>query len=257
MIRKLLGFALNQPLTTLALAGCLVVIGVWSWISLQKEAYPDVGDTSVEIVTTFPGKAAEEVEQQITIPLERALNGVPRVISRRSKTIFGLSDIFLTFEDGTDDYWARQRVLEKLNDAELPDGISPSLGPLTGPVGEIFRYVIEANDSYTPMDLRTIQDWVVIPKMLQVPGVADVVNFGGLVKQYHVITSPDKLFRYNLTLQYVIDAISANNVNTGGSIINRGEQGFVVRQVGAIHTIADIENIVVSATNGIPILVKN
>jgi heavy metal efflux system protein len=257
MIRKLLASALNQRLATLSLVLAIIVIGAWSWVTLRKEAYPDIGDTQVTVITLFPGRAAEEVEQQVTLPIERALNAVPNVISRRSKTIFGLSVIELTFEDGTDDYFARQRVLEKLNDAVLPDGVSPSLGPLTGPVGEIFRYVIEADDSHTPMDLRTLQDWVVTPRLLQVPGVADVVNFGGLVKQYHVITSPDRLQRYNLSVQNVIDAITANNLNTGGNIIQRGGQGFVVRGIGAIHTIDDIKNIVVTSINGVPVFIRD
>ncbi len=257
MIRKLLGFALNQRLATLSLVLIIILIGAWSWETLKKEAYPDIGDTQVTVITLFPGRAAEEVEQQVTLPIERALNAVPNVISRRSKTIFGLSVIELTFEDGTDDYFARQRVLEKLNDAVLPDGVSPSLGPLTGPVGEIFRYVIEADESHTPMDLRTLQDWVIIPRLLQVPGVADVVNFGGLVKQYHVITSPDRLQRYNLSVQNVIDAITANNLNTGGNIIQRGEQGFVVRGIGAIHTKDDIKNIVVTSVNGVPVFIRD
>ncbi len=257
MIRRLLGFSLNQRAATLTLTAIAIALGVMAWISLQKEAYPDVGDTQVTVITLFPGRAATEVEQQVTLPIERALNGVPRVITRRSKTIFGLSVVQLTFEDGTDDYFARQRVLEKLNDATLPDGVSPALGPLTGPVGEVFRYVITAGDDHTPMELRTLQDWVVIPKLLQVPGVADVVNFGGLVKQYHVITSPEKLSRYNLSLQNVIDAVSTNNLNTGGNIIRRGEQAFAVRSIGAIKTREDIENIVVASANGVPIFIRN
>ncbi|HUN65039.1 MAG TPA: CusA/CzcA family heavy metal efflux RND transporter [Bacteroidota bacterium] len=257
MIRALLHFALNQRPGTLVLAGVIIALGIWSWSTLKKVAYPDIGDTQVTVITVFPGRAAEEVEQQITIPIEKALNAVPYVISRRSKTIFGLSVLELTFEDGVDDYFARQRVLEKLSDAVLPDGVSPSLGPLTGPVDEIFRYVIEAPENYTPMDLRTLQDWVVIPKLLQAPGVADVINFGGLVKQFHVITSPDKLLRYHLTLQNLIDAITSNNLNTGGNIIRRGGQGFVVRGVGAIRSRTDIENIVVTAVNGVPIFVRN
>jgi heavy metal efflux system protein len=257
MIRQLLSFALNQRLATLALAACVVGAGVWSWIVIKKEAYPDVGDTQVTVITIFPGRAAEEVEQQVTLPIERALNAVPRVLTRRSKTIFGLSVIQLTFEDGVDDYFARQRVLEKLGDATLPDGVNPSLAPLVGPVGEIYRYVIEGPENYTPMDLRTLQDWVIIPRLLQVPGIADVVNFGGLVKQFHVITSPDKLLRYNLSLQSVLDAITANNLNTGGGIIKRGGQGFVVRGIGAIRTKEDIENIVVSSVAGVPVFVRN
>lgn len=257
MIRKLLSFALNQRIGTLALCGVIVLLGVYAWTDLNKEAYPDVGDTQVTVITLYPGRAAEEVEQQITLPIERALNGVPKVINRRSKTIFGLSVIQLTFEDGVDDYFARQRVIEKLGDAELPDGVQPSLGPLTGPVGEIFRYVIEAPPNYTPMELRTLQDWVIVPKLLQTPGVADVVNFGGLVKQYHVITSPNDLVKYNLTIQNLIDAVTANNINTGGNIIPRGGQGFIVRQIGAIRTLDDIKNIVVTAVNGVPVFIKD
>ncbi|MBI3577839.1 MAG: efflux RND transporter permease subunit [Ignavibacteriales bacterium] len=257
MIRKLLSFSLTQRFATLGVALVVTALGVWAWIDLKKEAYPDVGDTQVTVITQFPGRASEEVEQQVTLPLERALNEVPRVLTRRSKTIFGLSVIQLTFEDGVDDYFARQRVLEKFNDVVLPDGVTPTLGPLTGPVGEVFRYVIEGTDNYTPMDLRTLQDWVITPRLLQVQGVADVINFGGLVKQYHIITSPEKLFRYNLTLQNVIDAVVANNINTGGNIIRRGGQGFVVRALGAIHTKEDIKNIVVTAINGVPIFISN
>lgn len=257
MIRKLLSFALNQRLGTVAFVLFLIVLGIWSWNQLKKEAYPDVGDTQVTVITTYAGRAAEEVEQQITLPLERALNAVPHVINRRSKTIFGLSVIQLTFDDASDDYFARQRVMEKLSDAVLPDGVQPTLGPLTGPVGEILRYVIEAPENYSPMQLRTLQDWVIVPRLLQVNGVADVVNFGGLVKQYHVITSPDKLFQYKLSIQNVIDAITANNVNTGGNIIRRGGQGFIVREIGAIRSMTDIENIVITTQNGVPVYVKN
>jgi cobalt-zinc-cadmium resistance protein CzcA len=257
MIRQLLSFALNQRLATIGLVVAIAVAGVFSWIELKKEAYPDVGDTQVTVITLFPGRAATEVEQQITEPLERSLNSVPRVLTRRSKTIFGLSVIQLTFEDGTDDYFARQRVLEKLGDAVLPDGVTPALGPLTGPVGEVFRYVIESTDEHTPMELRTLQDWVIIPRLLQVPGVADVINFGGLVKQYHVITSPDRLQQYNITLQNVIDAVTSNNLNTGGNIIQRGGQAFVVRSIGAIRNRQDIENIVLTVQHGVPLFIRN
>lgn len=257
MIRKFLSFALSQRMMTLALVLACTFIGVWAWSTLKKEAYPDVGDTTVTVITQYPGRAAEEVEQQITLPIERALNGVPKVINKRSKTIFGLSVIQITFEDGVDDYFARQQVLEKLNDAVLPDGVTPSLGPLTGPVGEIFRYVIEAPENYSVMNLRTLQDWVIVPRLLQVPGIADVVNFGGLVKQYHVITSPDKLLRYGLSIQNVIDAITSNNINTGGNIIARGGQGFVVRGIGAIRTKEDIGNIVVTSYKGVPVFIKD
>lgn len=257
MIRQLLSFSLHQRLLTLAIMACSIGIGIWAWVDLKKEAYPDVGDTQVTVITTYPGRAAEEVEQQITLPIERAFNGVPKVLTRRSKTIFGLSVTQLTFEDGVDDYFARQRVLEKLNDAELPEGVQPALGPLTGPVGEIFRYAIEAGEDHSQMELRTIQDWVIIPKLLQVQGVADVINFGGLVKQYHVITSPEKLLQYNLTIQNVVDAVQANNLNTGGNIVQRGGQGFAVRSIGAIRSPDDILNIVVTELNGVPIFVRS
>ncbi len=191
------------------------------------------------------------------MPLERALNSVPNVINRRSKTIFGLSVIQLTFADGTDDYFARSRVLEKIGDAVLPDGVQPSLGPLTSPVGEILRYVIQGDGNQTPMQLRTYQDWIIIPRLLQVNGVADVINFGGLVKQFHIITAPDKLFGYNLSIQNVIDAVTSNNINTGGNIIRRGGQGFIVREIGALRNKNDIENIVITTQNGVPIYIKN
>ncbi|MEP7218835.1 MAG: CusA/CzcA family heavy metal efflux RND transporter, partial [Bacteroidota bacterium] len=257
MIRKILSFALHQRLATFALALVVIGLGVWCCLQLKIEAYPDVADTEVVVITKYDGRAAEEVEHQITIPIERALNSVPRVSDRRSKTIFGLSVIHLTFDEGTDDYFARQQVLEKLRDADLPDGVSPELAPLSTPVGEIYRYVIEGSDAHSPMDLRTIQDWTVIPRILQVPGVADVVNFGGLVRQYHILTSPDKLKSYNLTLQNVIDAVQQNNQNTGGSIIERGGQGFAVRGIGAIRKQSDIENIVVTAANGVPVYVRD
>lgn len=257
MIRGLLTFSLTQRFAAITIALVSIVIGWWSWTTLKKEAYPDVGDTQVTIITTYQGRAAVEVEQQVTLPIERALNAVPRVLTRRSKTIFGLSVIQLTFEDGVDDYWARARVLEKLPDANLPDGITPTLGPLTGPVGEIFRYIIEADARYTPMDVRTVQDWTVIPRLLQCQGVADVINFGGLVKQYHIITAPDKLVRYGLTLQNVIDAVQANNLNTGGNVIRRGEEGFAVRSLGAIRTKEDMLAITLTQQNGVPVYVRN
>lgn len=252
------------------LSACLdhgkIVIGVWififilgigAWIFLKKEAYPDIGDTQVTIITTYSGRAAREVEEQITVPVERALSSLPGLINKRSKTIFGLSVIQVTFEDGVDDYFARQRVTEKLQDVSLPPGIQPQLAPLTGPVGEIFRYVIESSEEFSPMQLRTLQDWVIIPKLLQVQGVADVINFGGLVKQFHIVTSPERLVRYGLTLQNVIDAINANNVNTGGNIVARGEQGLAVRAMGAIHGIKDLESIVVTSVKGVPVFVRD
>lgn len=257
MIDWILRSALSRRIITICLGLLISLFGTWAWIKLQKEAYPDVGDTQVTVITEFPGRAAKEVESQITIPLERVLSSVPKIINRRSKTIFGLSVIYLTFEDGVDDYWARSRVLEKIPEADLPDGISPKLAPLTGPVGEILRYVVNGTNEYTPMELRTIQDWIIIPKLLQVSGVADVITFGGLVKQYHVVTTPEKLSKYDLSVSEVIDAITKNNLSTGGNIIRQGGQGFVIRGLGAIQSKADIEKIVLNSNRGVPVFIRD
>ncbi|WPU66675.1 efflux RND transporter permease subunit [Peredibacter starrii] len=257
MINKLIDYSLKWRIPTLIIGLIICVMGWISWVYLQKEAYPDVGDTQVTIITTYPGRAAEEVEQLVTRPLERELNSVPKKIVRRSKTIFGLSVIQITFEDGVDDYWARQRVLEKIATADLPEGVEPELAPLTGPTGEIYRYVLESTQGHSAMELRTIQDWVVIPKLLEVSGVADVLNFGGFSKQYHVVTTPEKLFSVNMSLADIIKVIQENNVNTGGNILRQGDQGFAVRGMGAIRTIKDIENTLVSAHDGIPVMVKH
>ncbi|MDV6237153.1 CusA/CzcA family heavy metal efflux RND transporter [Leptospira ellisii] len=257
MIDRLIEFSLKKRIPAILLALCVFGIGIWSWNNLKKEAYPDVGDTQVTVVALFPGKAALEVERQVTLPLERELNTVPYVLTRRSKTIFGLSVLQLIFEDGISDFTARQLVLEKIRDADIPEEADVSLAPLTGPVGEIFRYTIEAGEEWTGMDLRTIQDWTVIPALRQVAGVADVINFGGLVKQYHVITSPNRIYRYNLSLQDVIEAVSSNNRNTGGHTLTRGDQSFAVRGLGAIQNADDIRNTVVASSGGTPIYIGN
>ncbi len=249
-------FALNQRFLVLAATALLCGVGVWAWLNLKIEAYPDVADTEVDIITKFPGRPAEEVEQQVTIPVERSVNAVPRVLSRRSRTIFGLSIVKLNFEEGTDDYFARQQVLEKLRDADLPDGVTPELAPLTTPIGEILRYVVEGKGK-SPMELREIQDWVVTPHLLQAPGVADVVNFGGLVRQYDIVIDPQQLQKYDLTIQSVADAISANNASTGGNVITSGASQLTIRTVGRITSRADIERIVVTMQNGTPVFVKD
>src|SRR5262249_28582822 len=164
----------------------------------------------------FPGHAAEEMEQQVTVPIERALNSVPNVIARRSRTIFGLSVVELTFTYGTDDYFARQVVLEKLRDAPLPDGAQPSLGPLTTPIGELYRYTLKGPPGVDDRQLREIQDWIIAPRLLQVSGVADVTPFGGLVKQYQVDIDPAALEKYSVSIATVAQAIGAKNHNPGG-----------------------------------------
>jgi cobalt-zinc-cadmium resistance protein CzcA len=256
MIAQLLRFALAQRFITVLVGLTLVGTGLWAFSQLKIEAYPDISDTQVVVITTVPGRAAEEVEQQVTVPIERALNSAPQVIARRSRTIFGLSVVELTFDYGTNDYFARQVVLEKLRDADLPDGVTPSLGPLSTPIGELYRYTLEGG-GLDAMKLRELEDWVVEPRFLQVPGVADVTPFGGLVKQYQIMMDPLALSKYNLTIPQVAGAVQANNSNAGGALLDNGQQAMVIRGVGLIQNTADIENIVVAETKGVPVFVRD
>lgn len=257
MIKNLLIFSLRNRWAVIAISITLMAIGYWCFTQLKIEAYPDIADTCVIVVAPYEGRAAEEVEQQVTVPIERALQSTPNVLDRRSRTIFGLSVVQLTFKDGTDDYFARQQVIERLNTVVLPNGVSPELAPLSTAVGEIYRYVVEAPPMYSQTQLRDLQDWVIKPALLQVAGIADVITFGGPLKQFHIITSPDKLRKYNITLQNVMEAINVNNQNTGGNIIARGGQGFAVRGLGAIKTKQDIQNIVLKSENGVPVFLRD
>lgn len=257
MIKNLLIFSLKNRWLVVAISFALMAVGYYSFTQLKIEAYPDIADTNVIIVAQYQGRAAEEVEQQVTVPIERALQNTPNVLDRRSRTIFGLSVVQLTFKDGTDDYFARQQVMERLATAELPDGVSPELAPLSTAVGEIFRYVVEAPPTFSPIQLRDLQDWVIKPYLQQTAGVADIVTFGGPLKQFHILSAPDKLRKYNLTISDVENAIVANNQNTGGNIIERGGQGFAVRGLGAIKNETDIENIVLKSENGVPVFVRD
>ncbi len=257
MIAKLLRFALYNRFLTVVAGLVGIALGVYSFRLLKIEAYPDISDTQVVVITVFPGHAAEEMEQQVTVPIERALNSVPQVIARRSRTIFGLSVVELTFEYGANDYFARQVVTEKLKDANLPDGASPSLGPLSTPIGELYRYSLEAPPGYDEIQLRELQDWVIAPRILQASGVADVVPFGGLTKQYQIEIDPLALEKYNLTINKVAAAVNANNKNAGGALLDNKHQSLVVRGVGLIKTVEDIENIVLAAAGGVPVLVRD
>src|SRR4249920_124600 len=256
MIAKLLRFALQQRFVMIVLSFGLIALGVYSFRQLKVEAYPDISDTQAVVITLYPGHAAEEVEQQVTVPIERALNGVPSVIARRSRTIFGLSVVELTFAYGTNDYFARQVVLEKLRDAQLPDGAVPTLGPLSTPIGELYRYTLDG-EGYDDLRLRELQDWVIFPRLIQVSGVADVVPFGGLVKQYQIEVDPLALEKFNLSISRVAQAVSANNRNAGGALLDNQQQGMVVRGVGLIRSTADIDNIVVSASKGVPVFIRD
>lgn len=257
MIKNLLLFSLKNRWIVVAASLALMVIGYISFTQLQIEAYPDIADTNVIIVAQYQGRASEEVEQQVTVPIERALQNTPNVLDRRSRTIFGLSVVQLTFKDGTDDYFARQQVMEALATAELPEGVVPELAPLSTAVGEIFRYVVEAPPNYSPTELRDLQDWVIIPYLLQTDGIADIGTFGGPLKQYHILTYPEALRKYDLTMGDLEEAITLNNHNTGGDIITRGGQGFAVRGLGAIRNEEDIKNIVLKSENGVPVFVRD
>src|SRR5262245_60668634 len=252
MIAKLLRMVLHQRFLSVLMGVALVGLGLWAFNQLKIEAYPDISDTQVVIITLYPGHAAEEVEQQISVPIERALNSVPNVIARRSRTIFGLSVVELTFAYGTDDYFARQVALEKLRDADLPDGVQPTLGPLSTPIGELYRYTLESK-TLNSMQLRELQDWVIEPRFLQVSGVADVTPFGGLIKQYQIEVDPLALSRYDLSIAQIAQAVNANNQNAGGALLDNKQQSMVIRGVGLIQSVVDIEDIVVSEMNGVPV----
>ncbi|MDL2296511.1 CusA/CzcA family heavy metal efflux RND transporter [Bacteroidales bacterium OttesenSCG-928-C03] len=230
-------------------------IGIYAWKQLAIDAYPDIADVSVGVATQVPGLAVSEIEQQITIPLERELNGIPGLKVMRSKNFFGISKITLVFEDGIDDYWARQRVLERINEVDLPFGAQPALDPLTSPTGEIYRYIVTGNKSLR--ELTEINHWIIIPRLTQIHGIAEVSNFGGLTTQFQIEIDPDKLAKYNLSLSEVTESIELNNSNAGGSTLIRGDLSYVVRGVGLVSDLQDLGNVVVKSVGGAPIYIKD
>ncbi len=230
--------------------------GVYAWTQLSIDAYPDIADVTVQVVTQVPGLAAEEVEQQITIPLERELNGIPNLHVMRSKNTFGLSIIMLVFNDKEDDYWARQRVAERISGVDLPYGATPELNPLTSPTGEIYRYVLESKN-HSVRELTDLNKWIIIPRLRQISGIADVSNFGGITTQFQVEVDPAKLSRYDLSLSDVTQTIERNNANAGGSMIDRGDLSYVVRGIGLVRDLEDMGKIVVTTTEGVPVLLND
>jgi heavy metal efflux system protein len=243
----------------LLIATCFVLvsgIGIYSWFQLPIDAYPDIADVTVQVVTQVPGLAAEEIEQQITIPIERELNGLPGLQTMRSKNLFSISTVLLVFKDGIDDYWARQRVQEKINSLDLPFDAKPEINPLTSPTGEVCRYIIESR-KYTLRELTDLQKWVIIPRLKQVMGVADVQNFGGITTQYQIEIDPAKLEKYNISLSQVVERINENNANAGGSMIGRGDLTYIIRGVGLIKDLSDLGRIVVKTEDGIPIFIND
>jgi heavy metal efflux system protein len=233
----------------------LAIAGWFCFRALPIEAYPDLSDTSAQVITQHPGHAAEEVEEQITLPLERELAGTPGLLTMRSRSTFGLSLITLVFRDGTDDYFARQRIREHIGDAELPDGVTPGLDPLTSPIGEIYRYTLES-PTRSLRELSELQRWVVIPALKQVAGIADVSNFGGEQTELQVDLEPQKLAQYGLSLSQVTAAIKANNANSGGGVVVRGDQAAVVRGIGLLRSLEDLGHVVVTQSQGTPVFVE-
>jgi cobalt-zinc-cadmium resistance protein CzcA len=257
MLEKLITFSLKQPLFILAIT-LLILIGGWrATTNLPVEAFPDVQDVQVQIDTVVPGQAPEEIERSVTLPIEREMANVPHITQLRSVSIAGLSEVILTFADGTDDYFARQQVMEKLQSVNLPAGVQPQLAPLSSAVGEVYRYVIDAPQDMPLNEVRALQDWVIVPALRQVPGVADVNSFGGAIKEYQVRIDPAKLVKYGLTLGQVSQALSAGSGNVGGGILKRGDEALVVRGIGLFRDMQDISRTVVSAQNGKTVLVSD
>jgi len=256
MINRIISICLRKRFVAIMVAILLSVFGYYSWTRMAVEAYPDIGDVTVQVATQARGLASEEVEQQITIPLERALAGTPGLENMRSSSTFGLSLITLVFRDGAEDYWSRQRVMEEINQVSLPPGIQPALDPVSGPAGEIYRYTLES-DTKNLMELSEIERWIVMPAFEQVPGVVNVGNFGGFTMQYQVELDPVQLQRYGIGLNDVVTAINNNSSNAGGSRISRGEQSYIIRGIGMVRTLGDLGNIVVTQRNGVPILVRD
>lgn len=231
--------------------------GVFSWKQLPIEAYPDIADTTSQIVVQVPGLAAEEIERQITVPLERALLATPGMHVLRSRSLFALSLITVVFEDGVDGYWARQRLQERMNEVNLPYDAKPELDPYSSPTGEVYRYTLES-PARSLRELSELQNWTVIPRLKKAAGVVDVTNFGGLTTQYMLELDPQRLLQYGVTLSEVVEAINANNASGGGSVLDRGEISYVIRGVGLLHSLDDMGQVVVKATSaGVPVLVKD
>ena len=256
MIKRVVSFALHQPLFVVLGMVLFIGGGIAAFKALPVEAFPDVTDTQVTVITLYPGRAAEETEKQVTIPLEVVLAGLPNAVRMFSHTQFGLSFIILTFDDRANGYFARTQVTERLREAQLPAGVTPQLAPMSTPIGEVYRYRIKA-EAYDSRELRTLQDWVVMRQLKLVPGVAEVVTLGGLIKQYEVNPDLAKLRDYKVTLQQVFTALERGNANAGGSYLEQGRQQYLIRGIGLLRSADDIGNIVVAERGGVPVLVKH
>jgi heavy metal efflux system protein len=258
MIRGLVDFALNNRFIVLTIAILLLFWGAISFHNLPVEAYPDVADNYVQIITQWPGRAAEEIEQQVTIPIEIQMNGIPHLAHLRSVSLAGLSSLMLIFDDESNNDWNRQKVLERLSQVTLPANLQPQMGTDYSPVGQIFFYTLKStNPQYDVMTLKSLEDWVLEKQFKSVPNVVDVSSFGGITREYQVRVDPAKLVAYGLSIGQVEQQLANNNVNAGGGFIEEGQQQINVRAVGLVSSVQDIEQTALKAQNGIPILVKD
>jgi cobalt-zinc-cadmium resistance protein CzcA len=256
MIHRIVQIALQQRFLVLMLTVLIIVAGAWSFRQMPVDAYPDLSPPMVELITQWPGHAAEEVERLTTLPLELAMNGSPHLIVMRSISLYGLSDVRLTFDEGVDPYFARQVVFQRIADAALPQGVTPSMAPLFSPSGLVYRYVLESPDR-SAMELHTYENWVIDRAYKSVPGVADDSGFGGPTMEYHVLLDPVKLYNYHLPVVQVVAALNANNANTGGGFYTQGGQFYYVRGLGLVKTPEDIGEVVVASLNGVPVHIKD
>ena len=255
-MNRIVASSLRQPLLIVLMTVVLIGAGSRSLDRLPVDAYPDLSPPMVEVITQWPGRAAEEVERLITVPVEKEMNGIPQMTAIRSISLYGLSDVILTFQGGTDNYFARQQVINRLGDLSLPTGVSPSVSPMSAPSGLIYRYVLQSPDR-SPMELKTFEDWTIEPQFRSVPGVADDSGFGGGTMQYQVLLDPAKLAAVGLSATQVESALTANNDNSGGGFYSQGGQFYYVRGIGRLVTLEDIGNVVVAVHDGTPVLVKD
>jgi cobalt-zinc-cadmium resistance protein CzcA len=256
MIHRIVQIALKQRFLVLMLAAAITVVGIISFEHMPVDAYPDLSPPMVEVITQWPGHAAEEVERLVSVPIEIEMNGTPELSVQRSISLYGLSDVIMTFNESADKYFCREVVFQRLSEVNLPAGVTPTLAPLSSPSNLVYRYVLLSTDR-TPMQLKTIEDWVVERGYKSVPGVADDSGFGGTVMQYQVLLDPARVYGYHLTIPQVMAALAANNANTGGGFFSQGGQFFYVRGLGLVKDTFDIGNIVVASANGVPVRVRD
>ena len=255
-IKNIIHFSLRHRYFVFFLTAVIAVIGIFAYKSTPVETFPDVTNTQIIIIAQWPGRSAEEMEKFVTIPMETVLNSVQKKSNLRTTSAFGLSYIRIIFDDDVDDAFARQQVLSRLGGADLPDGVKPDVQPPYGPTGEIYRYTLKSA-TRSIRELTTIQNWVLDRQFKSVPGVADVNSFGGEEKTYEVSVNPELLIKYNLSSLDVYNAISKSNVNVGGDVIEKNGQSYLVRGIGLLNNIEDIQNIIINKINGVPLLVKN